>query len=190
MTQATRDMIKSMLGIQSVVTTHDVVIDGLIDVADQIVLDDLGLSSFGITNYYETHSFEYETRQLAVRKTPLVSVVALTMSDALMVENTDYYVDKDVGFIELKSGMFDIGMKKVAITYEAGFDPVPSDITYACNLVAVSLFNQQSHLGFKDEKAGDYSYSMDNGEGSYIPHMAKRILNKYRQLFAKGMKIS
>ena len=46
--------------------------------------------------------------------------------------------------------------------------------------------NQQSHIGFKSEKAGDYTYSLDNGSGSSIPSLAMRILNKHRRLFARG----
>ena len=188
MAQATRDKIKRMLGIQSVVTTYDETIDDLLEVADQIVLDDLGVSSFGVTTYSEIYSFDYDVSVLGLSKTPLVSVVALTMSENLLVLDTDYYIDTETGYIELKDKTFDVGDKTTEITYTAGFEPVPSDITYACNLVACSLFNQQSHVGFKQEKAGDYSYSMDSGSGSYIPSMASRILNKYRRLYAKGMK--
>ena len=53
MPQATRVKIKRMLGISSSVTTYDDAIDDLLTVADQIVLDDLGLKSFGVTTYNE-----------------------------------------------------------------------------------------------------------------------------------------
>jgi len=78
------------------------------------------------------------------------------------------------------------GRAVVEITYIAGFDTVPSDITYAANLIAVSLFNQQSHVGFVSEKTSGYSYNLGKADGSFIPAMARRILNKHRRLFARG----
>ena len=188
MPQATRDKIKRMLGINSSVTTYDATIDDLIDVADKIVLDDLGLSTFGITTYNEDYSFDFEVSELGLTYAPVVSVVALTMSSNLLTQGTDYIVDERLGYIQLKRKTFDIGVNKVSIEYTAGHDPVPSDIVYASNLIAVSLFNQQSHAGFKSERAGDYTYQMDSGIGSYIPAIASRILNKYRRLYSRGLK--
>ena len=188
MPQATRDKIKRMLGINSSVTTYDDTIDDLLDVADQIVLDDLGLLTFGITTYNENYSFDYDVSELGLTYAPVASVVALTMSQNILVQNTEYFVNKELGYIELKDKTFDLGINVVSIEYTAGFDPLPSDVVYATNLIAVSLFNQQSHAGFKKEKAGDYSYEMETGSGSYIPAMASRILNKYRRLYARGLK--
>lgn len=185
---ATRNNIKRMLGINSTVTSHDATIDDLLGVADQIVLDDLGLTTFGVTTYNEDYSFDYDVSELGLTYAPVVSVVALTMSNTLLVQGTEYFVDEKLGYIQLKSKTFDIGVNKVSIQYTAGHDPIPSDITYASNLIAVSLFNQQSHAGFKSERAGDYSYQMEGGSGSYIPAMASRILNKYRRLYSRGLK--
>lgn len=188
MAQATRVKVKRMLGIQNLVTTHDDAIDDIIGVADQIVLDDLGLITFGVTTYSESMSFDYSVVDVGLTRTPVVSVVALTMTGSLLVQDTDYFVDTNVGFIELKNTTFQLGVHVLDVTYTAGFSVVPSDITYASNLIACSLFNQQSHVGLAKETAGNYSYSMDSGVGSYIPSMASRILNKYRQSFARGMK--
>jgi hypothetical protein len=186
MAQSTRTKIKNMLGISSSVTTYDDAIDDLLIVSDQIILDDLGLLSFGVTTYVENYSFDFDVSQIGLTYAPMVSVVALTMSGSILIEDTDYFVDHKIGYIELKNKSFDIGQNTMSIEYTAGFDPVPSDITYVTNLVAVSLFNQQSHAGFKNEKAGDYSYQLDNDRA--ITPMAMRILNKYRRLYARGMK--
>ena len=178
-----------MLGINSVITTYDDAIDDLLEVADDIILDDLGITTIGVTTYSESYSFDYSQETLSLRNTPVVSVVALTMADSLLVEEDDFYLDTDTGFIELKDKTFDLGIKTVEITYRAGFDPIPSQLEYASNLVAVYLFNQQSHVGFAKENAGNYSYELKKDDSGYhIPPTASRILNKYRNLFAKGMK--
>ena len=189
MALATRTKIKRMLGINSVVTTYDDAIDDLLLVADDIIMSDLGVNTLGVTNYSETYSFDYAQTTLGIRHTPLVSVVALTMSDTLLVQDSDYFVDTDTGYIELKRNSFDIGIKTVEITYRAGFSSIPTQLEYASNLVAVYLFNQQSHVGFSKENTGNYSYELKRDDSGYgIPPTASRIINKYRDVFAKGMK--
>lgn len=189
MALATRTAIKNMLGVPSVMTKHDDVIDMLIDVSDQIVLDDLRLSSFDVTTYSEKLSVDTNYYNIGVTKMPATSIVALTVSGTAWVEDTNFNFDVENGYIEaIGSSTFKTGKKVVEVTYNAGFDTVPSNLVYASNLIACSLFNQQSHVGLSKEKAGDYEYNMDGGTGSTRPAAANRILNKYRTLFARGLK--
>jgi len=190
MALATRIKVKRMLGVPSGITRYDETIDDLLTVSDQIVLDETGFSTLTVTQYSELLTVDYVGQnELALKYSPVVSVVALTIGDQLQVLNTDYSINEELGFIELKPlyANFPTGRGVVDITYNAGIDPVPSDLTYASNLIACSLFNQQSHVGFQSEKAGNYTYNLGKNTGSTIPQMANRILNKYRRLFARGM---
>ena len=97
-----------------------------------------------------------------------------------------YHHPKTIKLVPLWTA-FPSGRGIVEITYNAGYSSVPSDLVYAGCMIGVSLFNKQSHVGLKSEKAGGYSYSTDSSMGATIPRIAQRILSKHRRLFAQGM---
>ena len=191
--------VRAMLGISGVgctgTTRYDDAINVILPAVDQIILDELGYpNTSALTTYtdYIDVSSEGQT-EIATRYRPISSVVGLTIGGQSMVASTptqqgDYVLNKDLGVIKLDPmyAVIPSGRAVVEITYVAGFETVPSDITYAANLIAVSLFNQQSHLGFVSEKTSGYSYNLGKAEGSFVPAMARRILNKHRRLFARG----
>ena len=190
MALATRINVKRMLGVPTGITRYDDTIDDLLLVADQIVLDELGFSQLSETYYSEKLTVDFiGQNEISVKRNPIISVVALTINDQVQVAETDFYINNELGFIELNPLYVDFptGRAVVDITYSAGISPVPSDVTYASNLIVCSLFNQQSHVGFQSEKAGNYSYHLGKNTGSTIPAMANRILNKYRRVFARGL---
>lgn len=185
-TFASRDRIKAMLGVPSGVTTFDANIDYLLDPVDQIVLDEIGLTSSSVTSYSESLDInDNGENSLMLNYTPIVSVAALTIDGTAQVEGKDFKVGLRTGRLDLIPiyAQFPTGSNMVEITYTAGYASVPSDLVYAGNLIAVSMFNQQSHVGYKSEKAGNYQYSMGSGSGSGIPDLAKRILNKHHRVF-------
>ena len=188
-TFASSTAIKRMLGIPSTVTTHDDAISDLLDSVDQIVLDELNLSAAASTTYTDKLDVNYNGQTMInTTKRPVLTVAALTVGGSAYVEGTDYKIDKSLGMITLMpmGNFLPVGREKVEITYTAGFSSVPADLIYAGNLIACSMFNQQSHVGFASEKAGSYTYSLGKGVGSSIPSLASRILNKHRKLFARG----
>ena len=188
-TFASSTAIKRMLGIPSTVSTHDDAISDLLDVVDQIVLDELNLDAAASTTYTDKLDVtENGQTMINTTKRPVLTVTALTVSGTAYVEGTNYKIDKSLGMITLMpmGSFLPVGIEKVQITYTAGFSSVPADLVYAGNLIACSMFNQQSHVGFASERAGDYTYSMGKGVGSSIPALASRILNKHRRLFARG----
>jgi len=180
-------------------TRYDSAIEDLQPVVEQIVLDELGLESAVETVYSEQIDVNFPVTEVALKYTPVTSVVALTIGGALQYENggigatgeSDYMVNKDIGIIKLDPMYvtFPDGRGIVEITYKAGWAvaDIPSDLKYAGNMIAVSLFNQQSHLGFRSERTAGYSYSVDSASGTFIPLMASRILSKHRRVFALGL---
>ena len=158
MALASRDRVKGMLGIVSVVTKHDTKIDNLLDEADSIVLQEIGLTGFSETSYNHTYSFDYATDVLAFYKFPLMSVVALTVNGVAYADGTDFEVDYELDQIELSKGDFPIGRHLVSVCYTAGFENGSNDLknlTYAACLIVTSLFNQEAHLGYLEEEAGE-----------------------------------
>ena len=147
---ATSAAIKRMLGIPSSVSTHDDAISDLLGVANQIVLDELNLTA-GVTTIYHDNLDVTAIGQnvMSTVRSPVLEIVALTINGDLYSAD-EYKLDKPTGTIKLIPiwKFFPTGRNVVKITYKAGFATVPSDLVYAGNLIACSLFNQQSHVGF------------------------------------------
>jgi len=181
-----------MLGIPGVagtgITTHDLLISTLVTVVDQLMLDELDLSAAEVTTYSEKFDITRTgQREVAVRRCPLVSVVALT-NDGSLVAASDYYTT-DYGQVRLigDGDFFDTGRQTVDITYTAGFSSIPEDLKHAATLIVCAQYNQSSHLGYNRESIGAYSYAIGNdGAGIMFPNMAQRILNNYRRIFVRS----
>ena len=184
--------VKRMLGIPGVagtgITTHDLLISTLVTVVDQLMLDELDLSAAEVTTYSEKFDITRTgQREVAVRRCPLVSVVALT-NDGSLVAASDYYTT-DYGQVRLigDGDFFDTGRQTVDITYTAGFSSIPEDLKHAATLIVCAQYNQSSHLGYNRESIGAYSYAIGNdGAGIMFPNMAQRILNNYRRIFVRS----
>ena len=184
-----KDRIKRMMGIPSVVTRNDAAIEDLQGAVEQMVLDELGLTSSGLTSYSEKIDITSGGMgEVALAYRPVSSITALTVSGSLMT-STGYELDSGLGVIKLTplSAMFSTGRGVVEVDYVAGFSSVPADVIYAGNLIATSLFNQQSSAGIKEQRIGDYMVKFDGATGSTIPLIAQRILNKHRRVFARGL---
>lgn len=194
--------VKAMLGISgggcTGTTRYDDAINLILPAVDDIILDELGLTTASLTLYHDYIDVDYVGQtEIALQYRPVSSVVGLTIAGELVHPSTpsssagnsgSYVLVKDLGVIKLDPLYYAIpsGRAIVECTYYAGFDSVPNELTYAGNLIAVSLFNQQSHVGFVSERTSGYSYNLGSAQGSYIPAMAMRILNKHRRLFARG----
>lgn len=186
--------IKLILGIPTAVTTYDAAIEALVEVAEQMVLDEIRLTSPTSTSYTEKIDIDFAGQnEVMLSRSPVISIVGLTISGQAQTLDSDYYLVKSIGAIKLDplSASFPTGRNVIEVTYNAGYEDnssIPKDLKHATGLIAASIFNQQSHFGLKSERAGGYSYQMDSGTGSTIPKIAQRILNKHRRLFARGMR--
>jgi len=184
-----KDRIKRMMGIPTVVTRNDAAIEDLQGAVEQMVLDELGLTSSGVIAYSEKIDVTAGgMSEVALTYRAVASITALTISGSLM-SATGYELDSGLGIIKLKplSALFSTGRGIVEVDYTAGFSSVPEDVIYAGNLIATSLFNQQSSAGIKEQRIGDYMVKFDGATGSTIPLIAQRILNKHRRVFARGL---
>lgn len=192
-TFTSRQRVRSLLGLASGVTVHDELIDVLVDVADQIVFDEIDLpaSSGGrVTTFSEYIDIDRPgIGEFAVTNMPLVSVVAMTSggTNGSLVAANKYYSTKwgQVRLVESGS-YFPAGRQQVWITYKAGFSNIPPDLAHAATLIAVHHFNEGPHVGFQSERLSTYNYKIANlGNGMTIPPIALRILYKYRRAFAR-----
>lgn len=72
--------------------------------------------------------------------------------------------------------------RAIRITYKAGYADagVPDDLALAATLIACAIFNRRNTEGLKSQNVLDISATI----GDEIPAMAKRILNKYKKVYA------
>ena len=182
--------IKRMLGIPSTVTYQDDAISDAVTVADAIVLDEIGLDAASSTSYTEKIDITVAgLSEFSVTYRPILSVTSLKISDETKTENTDFKVEKTVGFIKLipYNAILPVGRNIIEITYTAGYSSTPADLQYAANLIACSMLNVQGHAGLSREKTSTYAVTLDTDVGATVPNLARRILAKYRRVFARGM---
>jgi len=175
---------------------YDPVIQDIQSAVEIMMIDELCIGDqVGVQTYSETIDIDFAGQsEIAVRYRPIVSVVALTIGGQLQTLNSgvstegEYTLVKELGVVKLNPMYmsFPTGRGVIQVTYTAGMTTIPEDLKYASNMIAVTMFNQQGHVGFRSESAGGYRYSMDSGEGSTIPKIAQRIINKHRRLFARG----
>ena len=181
--------IKRMLGIPSTVTYQDDAISDAVTVADAIVLDEIGLDAVSSTSYTEKIDVTIAgLSEFSVTYRPILSVTSLKISGETRTENTDFKVEKTIGFIKLipLSSVLPTGRNIIEITYTAGYSSTPADLQYAANLIACSMLNTQAHAGISREKTSTYAVTLDTDVGATIPNLARRILAKYRKVFARG----
>ena len=190
-TFTTRSNIKVLTGIPTGVTMYDAAIDIVVEMVDDIILNEIGLTSASVTTYNESYDVTYNGQtEISLDRIPVVSVAAVTIAPVggtggNLLQTKNYYFT-EWGALRLKPlyALLPTGRQVVQVCYTAGFSSIPNDLKYAASLIAVQAFNQQSHLGYKSERTGGYSYSM-NPNGDIIPKLAARILNKHRRLFAR-----
>ena len=184
MALTSRAAVKSVLGIPTGVTRSDALIDTLVSVADSLVLEEIDLPTEAVSTYSEILDVEFQgQREVSLRHCPVVSVVALTIGASIPTDTE--YVATSSGSIRLTAdgAYFPIGRQQVEVTYTAGFASTPADLSHAATLIAVQAFNQGGHSGFESERVATYSYKVD---GSMVPPLAQRILNRYRRAFARA----
>jgi len=178
---------KSLLSIPTAVTTHDMLLTTLLSVSDQMILDEIDLTGTSVTTYSEKFDIDRAgTKDLQVNRTPLVSVTALTVSEALQAATTYYSTAYGQVRLTQDDGFFPVGRQVVEVCYTAGFATVPQDLHHAGTLIVASLFNSGPHVGFQRESVGSYSYAIGKaGAGNSLPTIAQRILSKYKRVFVK-----
>ena len=90
MALANKERIKRMLVIPAGITYLDSAIDDILLVADQMVLDELGLTDTDVTTYSEKIDITTSgINECALAYRPIASMVALTVNGNLFVENED-----------------------------------------------------------------------------------------------------
>ena len=148
---------------------------------------------YAITNKVETFDiYDSLTSELFLTESPLTSVSVIQERDSLadsyttLVENTDYYVDKEHDRIYRVDGASSIkyfprGFASVKVTYRAGYESCPEDLKLAVYDL-ITYYLKEEYKGRRSMAGASLqnepSSSIRNDIG--FPDHIKRILDMYK----------
>jgi len=175
------EKVKEFIGITD--TSQDTFLGTLLDgVSDAIETDCRRAIALG--TYSEKFDIEYDyTEDFLVTNSPIQSVVALTDNGTLLAETTDYYWES-YGYIHRypEDYYFTTGLRKVEITYVAGYDPIPDDVQLVVQKLVAQIYNTRDTGAFAQERIGDYSYSLLQNQIIADPFI-NTVLKRYRKVW-------
>ena len=170
--------IRTYLKIDDPENKYDEILDFLNDNTTELIQQWLGRDIIQ-TQYTEEFDIEYDQNTVELAHYPVTSVAGVTDDGVGLTEDTDFEVYES-GFIKVikldasltnrtlyrKVGDFTPGLKKVQVTYTAGYSPVPG----AIKLAALKLIWKEFYLrGDSDNKSfndGSMSFTrMDYKDG-------------------------
>jgi hypothetical protein len=143
--------------------------------------------------YTEVFDIDYRQQAVFLNQYPIASVVGLTHGGALLTEDEDFYVYPNTGVIKIiphgtggspgisKDYWFE-GLKKVEITYQAGYPTIPESIKQA----ALKLIHREFYdRGVDDiEKITIGSYKQERAKlADGMPMGVYTLLHPYRRQF-------
>ena len=84
----------------------------------------------------------------------------------------------DAGIIKKTAGAFR-GTANYRVTYTAGYTTLPSDLKYACYMLASEAFNRSRSAGVKSESLGDHSITFESI--SMENDNVEKVIQRYRK---------
>jgi hypothetical protein len=138
-------------------------------------------------------------RQIVLQAFPVQSLTTVVFTGSLGSTTTYgaatdptaaevFVYEVDTGILRFRPGSnvtrFPRGVKNIAVTYEGGFDPIPSDLQYAIIQMIEHLAAQdESDLGLKSERLGDYQATFQSVTGQGLaaewPGQVVSVLSRY-----------
>lgn len=118
---------------------------------------------------------------------PVIGITSINSSidnqvtQTLLVNNTDYYLDSETGLVESALGNFDAGFHSIEIKYKGGYADIPEDLKLAALDLTAHYLEQQ----FKPKMSTGVSISENVSSGEMpvqIPFHIKNTLDLYRTL--------
>lgn len=168
------------------VTTNDTLLTNLISrVSTEIeTYCDCTFSSASYTDYHDGNGDD----KLYTDHYPIITGSGVEVWDdtewdwetADLIDSNDYMIVNDRG-IFLKSSIFVDGVKNVKISYTAGYDTIPTDLTQFTIEEVIRRFKMRKHPGDISSKAlpdGTVTYKEMNGLPTDMP-----MLNSYKRIY-------
>lgn len=140
--------LKAYLSIDASNTASDVVLQRLLASADAWFRSQIGGRELEAANYHE-HILCQRSGIVVLPYYPIISVTSVSVDGTAIVaadpgSDTGYWLDTKAGF--LRSNEIWIN-DYAAVTWRAGYEQIPADVTGAVIELAGTRFRDRSHLG-------------------------------------------
>ncbi len=188
--------LKSFLSIPSSTSTHDDLLENLINGASGFIesytnrrLKSTTYDSDTVADRKFTWYDGDNTKRLFLREYPITAVSEVTVSGATIsaASDTDYYgstgylIRQDRGEL-FYDNYWEVGMQNIRVSYTAGYlstDREWYELQELCRSFVAWVFNNRTHLGFKSERLMNYTYTLADVRKVGGQHLA--TLNRYRR---------
>lgn len=97
-----------------------------------------------------------------------------------ILDADEYHIMDKATTIELLNRNFSTGRASVKIVYNAGYNSIPYDIAYACDLYVEWFyrFNEREDIGRSTRSKGDESVNLEQG----MPKVVMELISKYKRI--------
>ncbi|WP_129596026.1 hypothetical protein [Anaerophilus nitritogenes] len=104
--------------------------------------------------------------KIIVRKRPLLQVDSLRINDEIIIEDQDFYVEKDSNLIEIDEPInYKRRRKNVKIEYQYGYDEVPETVKDVIIELLILEESEKDMTGnMKSQSWEDYSYTREDSD--------------------------
>lgn len=114
---------------------------------------------------------------------PILSIASLSIDGAAISPITGdaagWYLDSGRGRILLRGLLFSRGVQNIALTYTAGFDPIPEDVQTACLELAQHRRAERTSRGVQSESLAGQSITWG---ARAMPWSVEKALDSYRRV--------
>lgn len=133
------------------------------------------------------------TPRIWIRRPPIVAIASVTQNGSTLAEGSDFVADDCMGRLTRGDGRTDpdrsglvwcSGTRNVVVTYNGGYEEIPSPVKMATALVAHGIVNA-SGAPFQSERMDNYSYTRATSE-SDLPTASMVLLAPYRRVPVGG----
>lgn len=197
--------VKESLGIASGDTSKDNLIVRKINQATDMIESYCNLSyghHFKLTTYTNEEYDGSGTNQLSLKMRPVTTVTSFQYRDTTVNQDDWSDTETDLYFGSLDAGILDLlytqtgNWNRYRVTYTAGYDPIPADLSEACvGLTCFLVENSSSGTAVKKKQEGQRSIeffdpsSGGSGSSSAIEQIGvDDILSRYIQYNLKSDK--
>ncbi len=198
MSFTTTALIKTLLEIPALDTTHDAKLDAIVAAVNKELLELFHLDQTLAKQYTEKYDvYDRYTEDIWLWAYPVITVDTVKF-DGTTLDADQYYKKKPqkMGMLSLLTRRFPVGRQLTEVTHTAGWagDVVDDDLIAAAGLMVIVRFNTDAKMGFTSERIGQYFYQLGGGAAAGIgasggvgqdgiPLAARRILAQWVRPF-------
>lgn len=147
-----------------------------------------------LSTYSESFDIDYRQQSIFLHQYPITSVVGLTHGGSLLTEDEDYYVYANTGVIKIVPSnaggsrgqqckdYWSEGLKKVEVTYQAGYTEIPEAVKQAALKLIHREFFDRGVDDIQKVSIGSYSHERSKLLDG-MPLGVYTLLHPYRRQF-------